>query len=1266
VLTAAHVVAGAVSVTVRDPGKVRSEAALDPRFVGDTDGPGPDLALVEITDPGTGVPPMGLAAVDRDTVSADPVEGCHVVGYPVFRERDAPGGGRFRETADAFGHVPVLSGLAGGLLSVQVSSMPRPLPPAPKALQDSEWSGISGGPVVAGGLLLGVVTEHAPREGPSAITATPLTALEADPAHPGWGSGVPNPGEWWARLGVSGLENLRRLPAPRTRPGPAYLATLREIHGRTPQLVGRGEELAELAGFATGTEGYRWLKGAAWAGKTALIAEAVTAALPPSADVVVYFLSRREADADSNRFLAAVVPQLAYLLDEEPPVPGLHQFRDLWLRAGEHATESGRHLLLVVDGLDEDLRPPGVPSVASVLPVRAGGRVHVLVTSRPGLDPDFPAGHPLRTIPAEMLRPFAGATQVAELARQEIDDLLQGPDQDLAAEVLGVLTSAAGPLAIDDLAALTSDLATVTPAWARQVDRLVTQKAARSLQSSGLSGHRRYQFAHGSLLEQAQTEESLRILRHPDYLRRIDRWADHWRDAGWPVPAGEAGTTPQYLLSEYLSTLIERPQKLAALVSDVGWVAAAVHASGVDQVLADLGTAQSAGPGLATVSALLGTLRAQAPNLRPRQAVHYADYVLRQLCLQLAEFGENSLADDARARLRALDGPRLVPLWTTRRASRALAAEVGRHDSYIRAVAVLPDGRVASGDSDGRVLLWDPAAPGADPVELSRRERPIDSLAVLADGRLVIGGYDGKVHIRDPAAPGADPVELGGHSWYVQTLAVLADGRVVSGGGDGQARIWDPGAKDAAPVELGGHPRWVAVVAVLADGRVVTGGDDGVLRIWEPAAPGVDPVVLAGHDGHVKALAVLGDGRLISGGSDGRVLLWDPAAPEVGPVELGSHDGHVETLAPLADGRVASGGSDARLHIWDPATPDAGPVEVGGHDGWVAAVALLPDGRVVSGGGDGRIRIWDPGILAAGHVERGSDDRDVLSLVALADGRVVSGGKDGRVLLWDPAAPGSGPVMLGGHNRRVVALALLPDGRVVSAGGDGDGQVRVWDPAAPGGGPIELGNHARHAVALAVLPDGRVVSGGWDKRVLLWDPAAPGPGPAELCRIDGNEEALAVLSDGRVITGGILEPVRIWDPAAPAAGPVELAERHAWAEALAVLPDGRVVTGGIDGRMRVWDPGTPAAGPVELGSHGGWITAMVVLPSGLVVTGDQYGEVRVWDVARTGEIARADSSVTAMAVVPATGPDEHVLMAHEGQGLSMWVVSHQAAGGQPA
>ena len=176
--------------------------------MGDADGPGPDLALLEIGDLefGGDLPPIGLAAVDRDSATGEPVERCHAVGYPWFAETPSPRA--MRDTVDAIGVIPVLSKLKTGLLSVQVMVSPRGLPPEETALGASEWSGMSGAPVVVGGYLLGVVTEHAPREGPSAIMAVPLTALQADPAHEQWGPGVADPGAWWSRLGVGGIERL--------------------------------------------------------------------------------------------------------------------------------------------------------------------------------------------------------------------------------------------------------------------------------------------------------------------------------------------------------------------------------------------------------------------------------------------------------------------------------------------------------------------------------------------------------------------------------------------------------------------------------------------------------------------------------------------------------------------------------------------------------------------------------------------------------------------------------------------------------------------------------------------------------------------------------------------------------------------------------------------------------------------------------------------------------------------------------------------------
>ena len=56
--------------------------------------------------------------------------------------------------------------------------------------------------------------------------------------------------------------------------------------------------------------------------------------------------------------------------------------------------------------------------------------------------------------------------------------------------------------------------------------------------------------------------------------------------------------------------------------------------------------------------------------------------------------------------------------------------------------------------------MWDPADPGAGPAELGREHGRVRAVAVLPDGRVVTGG-DRRVLMWDPADPGAGPAELG-------------------------------------------------------------------------------------------------------------------------------------------------------------------------------------------------------------------------------------------------------------------------------------------------------------------------------------------------------------------------------------------------------------------------------------------------------------------------------------------------------------------------
>ena len=518
------------------------------------------------------------------------------------------------------------------------------------------------------------------------------------------------------------------LESRRERTEPPYRATLRQLRERTV-LQDRDGELEAIGAFATGRPSavappgsqHAWLVGGPWAGKTALLAEAVHA-LPPEVDCVAYFLTRPTGDADRERFLAAVVPQLAWLLGTDPPPPpDVHVFRNLWEQAAQRAADQGRQLLLIVDGLDEDLRPGGY-SVAGWLPGRLPGLLaRVLVASRlsPRLPGDVDPAHPLAALAADERKRYRlpdspQAARLHELADQEITRLLRRVGDDLALDVLGLLTAAGGgPLADADLATLAG-----SPPW--KVRGVLDGEAARTLQQVGPADTPRYTFAHETLLARCQQQG----VGNPGYVRRIHEWAATWRDSGWPTAhAGRQGT-PLFLLDRYPRTLYGDPPRLAALVGDTGWLTTAIRTLGVDAVLAELKTAGAAAPGELRLAAMHAVVQGQAHHLRGREAAEDPGFVPRQLCLQAAELGETRLAADCQARQLASDDPGPVLQWTTRRASPALVLELGLAGGAVGAVAVLPDGRVVTGDGgagffasgDGRVLVWDPAEPGTGPV----------------------------------------------------------------------------------------------------------------------------------------------------------------------------------------------------------------------------------------------------------------------------------------------------------------------------------------------------------------------------------------------------------------------------------------------------------------------------------------------------------------------------------------------------------------------
>ena len=178
--------------------------------------------------------------------------------------------------------------------------------------------------------------------------------------------------------------------------------------------------------------------------------------------------------------------------------------------------------------------------------------------------------------------------------------------------------------------------------------------------------------------------------------------------------------------------------------------------------------------------------------------------------------------------------------------------ELGRAVGGVNAVAVLPGGRVVSGgggeiSGGDRMTVWNPDDPGASPVELGRHRGPVElfsvieggevrAVAVLPDGRVASGSIDGRVLVWDPGAPGADPVELGRHRGRVAAAAVLPDGRVATSGvDDGWVRLWD--VRSSSPGSLLACSAYALATFPSPSGaHLFIGHTQGGISCWEVRA----------------------------------------------------------------------------------------------------------------------------------------------------------------------------------------------------------------------------------------------------------------------------------------------------------------------------------------------------------------------------------------------------------------------------------------------
>lgn len=337
------------------------------------------------------------------------------------------------------------------------------------------------------------------------------------------------------------------------------------------QLLGRDDELDELASWcAGGDEAYvRWQAGPR-AGKSALMSWLVLHP-PPGTWVISFFVTARlAAQADSTAFTDGLLDQLAALTGEQVPPSAPAAVRDrlrrqLLEKATDQAVRTGRRLVLVVDGLDEDcgsLPGSGLPSIAACLPKRPPDGLRVIVAGRPypPLPADVDHDHPLHRCPSRLLDVSPHAADVMQLAQRELDEVLatdRHRHDGLGYQVLGLVTASGGGLGDRDLQQLTG-----RPAF--EIDRLLRGVFGRTIagRATPRASTRAFLFTHETLREQAADRLGPDTLA--SFTGRLHIWADGYRHRGWPED------TPQYLLRGYPRMLAAAGEtgRLVALAAD--------------------------------------------------------------------------------------------------------------------------------------------------------------------------------------------------------------------------------------------------------------------------------------------------------------------------------------------------------------------------------------------------------------------------------------------------------------------------------------------------------------------------------------------------------------------------------------------------------------------------------------------------------------------------------------------------------------------------
>ncbi len=384
------------------------------------------------------------------------------------------------------------------------------------------------------------------------------------------------------------------------------------LHGSAPEVSAaevrlRVNEHAEMKAFVQDSHpeapSYLCWHADGPVGKTTLLAGYVRRKPPIGSDILTFFVSAAHGTDTRAEFENEIAGQIDRFLGRAgSPIPrGTRAWSALFAEAAAKSARHGRNLLLVVDGLDDDVAwsggvagpdragKGGAPkprarsggeledsdrvvrrsareSIAALLPSLPPTNMRVIVSLRrcAPLPSDVPEKrHPLRQ--SRHLRTLLPIAGVLRLRQPPADATALGEP------VAGLLAVAEGGLRITDLAELTR-------LSADHLDRLVQGPARRALVTEDpVLGT--YALADSRLVHAVREDlGGAAVLR---YTEELLLWSRMWRAAGWP------DDTPPYPLAHQLRLLTGTAER-ASYVLDLLRLRRLARTAGPDIPLAQL------------------------------------------------------------------------------------------------------------------------------------------------------------------------------------------------------------------------------------------------------------------------------------------------------------------------------------------------------------------------------------------------------------------------------------------------------------------------------------------------------------------------------------------------------------------------------------------------------------------------------------------------------------------------------------------------------